>query len=163
MARVNLELRGMVEAVQKLEQTVADLRGQEFLDGIRTATVIVERDAKRNAPRDTGQLVNSITSEIRTSGIGGRITEGVVGSNVKHAIYQELGTGTFVGRPRHFPPPRALTTWARRHGTNAYAVAYAIYKRGGLEPKKFFEKAYKDNERRVKELIGNVVSRIVSK
>ena len=57
---------------------------------MKEAVLIVEADAKRNAPVDTGRLRGSITNEVRK--IAGAVLEGRVGTNVNYAKYVELGT-----------------------------------------------------------------------
>ena len=57
---------------------------------MKEAVLIVEADAKRNAPVDTGRLRASITNEVRK--IAGAVLEGRVGTNVDYAKYVELGT-----------------------------------------------------------------------
>jgi HK97 gp10 family phage protein len=91
----NVEIRGLLETQRKMEQTVRDLRGNEFLQGMRQATLLVERAAKINAPVSTGRLRASITPEVRQSGT---MTTGVVGSNVIYAAAQELGTKFMKGK-----------------------------------------------------------------
>lgn len=83
------EIRGLQETQKKTEQTLRDLKGEPFLEGMRDATLYVQRDARINAPVDTGRLRASITPEIRSFG---DTIQGVVGSNVTYAPYQELGT-----------------------------------------------------------------------
>ena len=57
---------------------------------MKEAVLIVEADAKRNAPVDTGRLRASITNEVRK--IAGAVLEGRVGTNVDYARFVELGT-----------------------------------------------------------------------
>ena len=57
---------------------------------MKEAVLIVEADAKRKAPVDTGRLRGSITNEVRK--IAGAVLEGRVGTNVDYAKYVELGT-----------------------------------------------------------------------
>jgi len=52
------------------------------------ACALVERSAKQKAPKDTGELRRSITSEVRG-------TEGVVFTPLEYAPYIEYGTGLF--------------------------------------------------------------------
>lgn len=160
-----MEVRGEIEARDKLLQTARDLNGAPFMASMTEAALIVERSAKQNAPVDTGRLRGSIAHEVRTSSAlgGGVNVQGVVGSNVKYAPYMELGTGTFVGRPRYFPPPSALEVWAKRHGTTAHAVAFAIWKRGGLKPRRYLQRAFEDNKARIVAILGRGVSGIVRK
>jgi len=91
MTDVSVEVEGLEEAQAKAEQVARDLRGPPFLQGMRDATLIVTRDAKVNAPVDTGRLRASITPEVRPHG---PTVQGVVGSNVTYAPYQELGWTT---------------------------------------------------------------------
>lgn len=150
---VTTEVTGMLETQRKLEQTIADLRGEPFLQGMRDATLMISRTAKELAPVDTGRLRASLTPEIRQSG---GTTEGVVGSNLKYAAAAELGS-----KP-HFPPLAALETWARRHGTTALIVARGIAKRG-TKARKFLQGAFEQNKDAVVRHIGDIVGKIVAK
>jgi HK97 gp10 family phage protein len=149
---MSIDIRGLKETQAKMEQVVRDLRGEPFLSGMRQATLLVQRDAKINAPVDTGRLRASITPEVR---VQGRTVQGVVGSNVIYAPFVELGT-----RP-HWPPPGALATWAARHGfSSEFLVRRAIGLRG-TKAVKYLERAFVANKDRIVQLIGNAVARIV--
>lgn len=150
---VSVEVRGLVETQRKLEQTIADLQGDALLDGMRRATLLVQRDAKRLAPVDTGRLRASITPEIRQRGT---TIQGVVGTNVVYAAAVEMGS-----RP-HYPPLSALQTWARRHGMNAFVLQRAIGRRG-TKARRFFQQSFEQNRARIVELLDDAVVRIVSK
>lgn len=149
---LSVEIRGLVETQRKLEQTIADLQGDAFLDGMRRATLLVQRDARRLAPVDTGRLRASITPEIRQRGT---TIQGVVGTNVIYAAAVELGS-----RP-HYPPIAALQTWARRHGMNAFVLQRAIGRRG-TKARRYFQQAFEQNRSRIVELLDDAVVRIVS-
>ena len=153
MTNVSVEIQGLEEAQAKAEQVAQDLRGPPFVQGMRDATLIVTRDAKINAPVDTGRLRASITPEVRPHG---PTVQGVVGSNVVYAPFQELGTRPF------WPPLSALEVWARRHGTTAFLVARAIATRG-IKAKRYLQRALEDNADRIFRLIGKTVGAIVSK
>lgn len=155
MAERSLEIRGLVELSKRMAAVAEGLTGPVVLDGIRRATALVLRDAKKNAPVDTGQLKASLTADVRVSGLGGRRVEGVVGSNKKYAPYVEMGT-----RP-HWPPISALETWARRHGMSAFVVARSIAAKG-TKPVRFLQNAFDTNRDTIKSIIGNAVSRVVS-
>lgn len=148
-----VDVIGLVETQRKLEQVVADIRGGEFLQGMRDATLMVSRSAKERAPVDTGRLRATLTPEIRREG---NTTLGVVGSNVKYAAAAELGS-----KP-HWPPLKALENWARRHGTTAYVVARAIA-RHGTKAKKFLQGAFEENKDAIVKRLGDVVGKIVKK
>ena len=143
---IKTEVRGLKETQQRMERIVRDLRGTPFQDGMRDATLVVTREAKINAPVDTGRLRASITPEIRPHG---NTVEGVVGSNVSYSAFVELGT-----RP-HWVPWGALAAWASRHGISEYAVRLAIARRG--------TKAIKYLERAVTEHIPEIIGKISHK
>lgn len=160
---IDASAKGLAETKRKVEQVIADVHGEPVLQAFRSATVRMANTAKTLAPVDRGQLRSSIVSEVRLSR-DGKTVEGVVGSNKKYAAYQELGTGTFAGKPRHFPPPSALETWARRHGfPNGYVVALAIYRAGGIRPKRFLQRAFEQHREGAVDEIARAVKLIVDK
>lgn len=83
--------------------------------------LMIETDAKRRAPSDTGRLRSSIQTEIREGGF-----EAIVFADAIYAAAVEKGS-----KP-HFPPTSALEGWARRHGMEGleFLIARAISKRG---------------------------------
>lgn len=146
------EIRGLAETQANLEKVAAELTGPPMVTGMRDATLVVERDAKVNAPVDSGRLRASITPEVVMMGT---TVQGVVGSNVTYAPYQELGT-----RP-HWPPLAAVARWAEIHGTTAYVVARAIAAHG-TRAVRYLQRAFEDNIDRIHKIIGDVVSRITT-
>lgn len=66
----------------------ADLRA-----AVGRACALVERKAKEKAPKDTGELRRSITSEVDVA--EGGLIEGVVFTPLEYAPYVEYGTGLF--------------------------------------------------------------------
>ena len=64
---IGSEIKELQETQRNLEQAVKDLEGPPMLEGMREATLVVQRDAKINAPVDTGRLRASITPESRLS------------------------------------------------------------------------------------------------
>ena len=56
---------------------------------MKEAVLIVEADAKRNCPVDTGRLRASITNQVKK--IAGAVLEGRIGTNVDYAKWVELG------------------------------------------------------------------------
>jgi len=139
-------LDGAVRALREAGERIQALVPQ----AMRRAAGIVEREAKRLSPMDTGRLMSSITSETR--GIGMEVV-GIVGSNVEYAPYVELGT-----KP-HFPPVSALEVWARRHGTTAFVVARAIARRG-TRARRFLQGAFEAKKNEVISLFVRLVEEI---
>lgn len=163
---IKVSMRGEIETQKRLVQAVADLKGQPMKDAMTTATLLVERDAKIGAPVDMGILRASLTHELRVSGLGKQqALQGVVGSAKPQALWMEMGTGLPAGHARvKFPPPSAFEVWARRHGfASGYIVARAIWKRGGLEPRRYLQKAFDKNRQAIISLIGDAVAKISQK
>lgn len=155
---VSLDVQGAAEARDALEFVAENIYGASMVNAMRRASIVIERDAKRFAPVDTGRLRSSITHAVRVGGFP-PVLQGVVGSNVKYAPYMEFGTGTFVGKPPHrMPPISALERWASRHGTSAFIVARAIMRRGGLEPREYFKQSVEKNEDKIVDILGDGIA-----
>lgn len=166
---VRAEVKGLKETQRNLEQAVKDLRGSTLTNAMRDATLMVNRDAKKNlvgyqSPTvggvNTGILRASITPQVT---LQGSTVQGVVGSNKTYAPYVEFDT-----RP-HWPYAKGIpmenqpiVLWARRHGANAYLVARAISQRGTYG-KHFLQKAFDANKDKIERRIGQAVEAIVSK
>lgn len=178
MAFISTEIKGALELKNKLEQVAEDLHGKPMVNTMRKATLMIARDAKINLSRSTtgvryptvnsGQLRNSITPEVKTTRGIIPVLQGVVGSNLKHAPYMEMGTGIPAGRARHVPPIWALKKWIEQKNRggkklNPYTVQRAIAKRGGLMPRKYLQRAFDKNKSDIEDMFGKTVSSIVSK
>lgn len=166
-AYLYIEISGLKEVQQKMTQVVEDLYGPPILNAMRDATLKVQRDAMINAPVDTGRLRASIVPEVRATT---KEIEGVVGSNVEYAPYMEFGTGMHTERAmmgvggRHFPPPKALDLWAKRHGIpSGFLVARAIFRAGGLKPRRFLRNAFEKNEDYIRGLFDRAIEVIVER
>lgn len=160
---LDVEVRGLKEAQADMERMVSELHGPPMLQGMRDATLLVQRAARENAPVDTGRLRASILPEVRTMH---NEIQGVVGSNVEYAPFVELGT-----RP-HWPPPGALQPWARRHGMPEFLVRRSIGTFGtskqalrtiGTKGYRFLERAVEENADKIGELIGRAVGYVVNR
>lgn len=155
------EIIGLQETQANMEQIVRDLSGAPMIDAMRRATLLVQNRAKVLAPVDTGRLRASITPEIRADQPNKII--GVIGTNVKYGPYMELGTGTFAGKSRYFPPPAALDVWARRHHiASGYLVALAIFRAGGTRPRHYLQDALEENQRQINDLLEGAVTSIIN-
>ena len=85
----SIKLEGMEEIKKLLEET-KDTSG--FKTAMGKACAKVERSAKEKAPKGTGELRRSITSEVDTS------NESIIGrifTPLEYAPYVEFGTGLF--------------------------------------------------------------------
>lgn len=147
---MSAEIKGLKEIQRNMEKAVKDLRGTPIVNAMRDATLMVTRDAKINAPVDTGRLRASITPEVSSAA---EEVRGVVGSNVVYAPYVELGT-----RP-HWPPISALEVWARRHHTSAFLVARAISRRG-TPAVEYLKKAFDANQAKIRQRFERAIAQI---
>lgn len=85
----NVRVEGIESLVERLE-AMSD--PQQVRQALGKACAIVERAAKQNAPKGTGELRRSITSKIENQG-GDMV--GIVYTPLEYAPYVEFGTGLF--------------------------------------------------------------------
>lgn len=78
---------------------------------VTAVALVVEREARKRAPVDTGRLRASITHRV-TPGRYGPVAE--VGTNVDYAAAQEFGGGTMPGKRYMGGALRAAATLLRR-------------------------------------------------
>lgn len=95
MARVAIQ-----EIKLDLDKDILKKIGSKVEEGMKKACVIVQDDAKRNCPVDTGRLQGSISHEVTHEG---NDVVGIVGTDVEYAPYVELGTYKMSARPYLFP------------------------------------------------------------
>lgn len=133
---MNIEMEGL----DGLEQRLSSLLDSAALtEAMGKACALVERSAKQKAPKGTGELRRSITSEVREE--GGEI-KGVVYTPLEYAPYVEFGTGLFAengGRtdvPWHYQDDEG--EW---HSTN------------GMKPQPFLRPALNENREKIKRIL----------
>jgi len=76
----------LAEKLKKIKQKAKE----NIKDAVQTSALLVERDAKINAPVDQGTLRNSISHRILE---GAEAVTAEVGSSVFYGPFQEYGTG----------------------------------------------------------------------
>lgn len=130
MSAVVENLDGVLEAIGELGDT------KNLGNALEKACALVERSAKQKAPKDTGELRNSITSRIDTA--GGEIS-GVVYTPVEYAPYVEFGTGLFAegGNGRKDVP------WAYKDEKGEW------HSTSGMHPQPFLRPALDDNRTQI--------------
>ena len=84
---MSVRLEGAESLIQRFEEP-EDL--EKMGQAVRKACALVERSAKKKAPKDTGALRRSIESQVRVSG---NSIDGIVFTNLEYAPYVEFGTG----------------------------------------------------------------------
>lgn len=85
----DIRIEGLDEVVNALEELI---KAKNIEANMGKACAIVERSAKQNAPKGTGELRRSIASKVETR--GDEIV-GVVYTPLEYAPYVEYGTGLF--------------------------------------------------------------------
>jgi HK97 gp10 family phage protein len=102
------------------------------------ACALVERSAIQNAPKDTGALRRSITSEVNMSGAD---VVGIVFTPLEYAPYVEYGTGLFAengGRQDAWSYQDDKGNW---HSTS------------GQRPQPFLRPALNENREKILEIL----------
>lgn len=84
-----IEFEGLDKILDSLDK-LADTK--QLNSTMEQVCALVERDAKQNAPKDTGALARSIQSKVENN--DGSI-QGVVFTPLEYAPYVEFGTGLF--------------------------------------------------------------------
>lgn len=103
--------------------------------GVYRAGLLVEGDAKRLCPVDTGRLRSSITTEIK---YGRNNPIASVGTNVEYAPYVEFGTGErgdqsvdhridWLGQPPH-PYLRPALAFNEKNGNIEKIISFEVGK-----------------------------------
>ena len=106
---------------------------------IGKACALVERSAKEKAPKDTGALRRSITSEVKDK-------EGVIFTPLEYAPYVEYGTGLFAeSGGRKDVPWNYQDDKGEWHSTS------------GMRPQPFMRPALDENRERIVQIIGEAL------
>lgn len=132
----NFKIEGLDKVLDRLDSI---LDPEELNAAMGKACAIVERAAKQKAPKDTGDLIRSITSKVETDG---NEIVGVVYTPLEYAPYVEYGTGLFAeegGRkdvPWHYKDDEG--NW---HSTS------------GMKPQPFMRPAFNENREKILRLL----------
>lgn len=159
---INASVEGLEKVIQKLSDPQVAKHASKRMD---RALLHIEAGAKMHAPNFMGGVASSITHEVNL--LGGDV-QGVVGSPLKVAAYQEFGTGLLSDAPnaprrRHWPPADALDVWARRvAGKTGREIAFFIGRRGGLKPKRFLRNSFDENFERVKSELASILDDVAN-
>ena len=84
-----IKINGLEGLEERLEELI-DMNNAE--QALQKACALVEREAKKKAPKGTGELRRSIASKIETN--DGEL-QGIVYTPLEYAPYVEYGTGLF--------------------------------------------------------------------
>lgn len=133
---MSMELEGAEQLIERLK-IIAEASGT--IEGVQKACALVEAEAKKRAPKDTGELRRSITSKVYE---GEGAIEGVVYTPLEYAPYVEYGTGLFAeGGGRQDVPWNYKDDEGNWHSTR------------GQHPQPFMRPALDENRTEILELI----------
>lgn len=168
-------ITGLKETIAKLKTFGEDANKLVKAIAQSTADTIV-LEAKKNAPKDTGKLAQSIGKEVKE---GGNTVIVFVGAT--HGVFIEFGTGTYVSVPPELKEEalqfkgyksgnfeeflRDIREWCRRKGIEesaAYPIAVSILRRG-IKPQPYFYPAYLKGRDSIKPKLEAAVRRLEQK
>jgi HK97 gp10 family phage protein len=135
---MNIEVTGLEDIFDSLDE-ITDVNKLKHNMGL--ACALVERAAKQKAPKDTGNLRRSITSEVEHTGDN---VIGTVFTPLQYAPYVEYGTGLFAegGGGRTDVP------WSYQDDKGDWHTT------SGMEPQPFMRPALDENVDKIKAIIA---------
>ena len=86
---MSINIEGSENLLSKLDKVA---QAENLVNAMGKACALIEGEAKRKAPKDTGELRRSIESKVENNGEG---VQGVIFSPLEYAPYIEYGTGLF--------------------------------------------------------------------
>lgn len=127
-----------LEQFEEILEKIADTKKIEL--AVKQACALVEGEAKKNAPKGTGELRRSIQSKVETEG---KEVIGTVFTPLEYAPYVEYGTGLFAegGNGRKDVPWNYQDDEGEWHSTR------------GMQPQPFMRPALSDNRDKVIRII----------
>lgn len=127
--------------LDKLNYKLENLANLDISKALNRACLVVENEAKRLCPVNTGDLRNSITHEVHND-------VGIVGTNKEYAPYVEFGTGIFAveGNGRDTP-------WSYQDDKGEWHTTV------GQKPQPFLETAIQTKKKLVIKEFNNEITR----
>jgi hypothetical protein len=126
---------------------------------VNETAVTFTRIARNYAPIDKGALRASLSSGITFAQPSQNPMMAVVGSNLKYAVYQEMGTGVYAGNGPIRPKRAKMLRWKSKSGKWIFAKSVK-----GSKPRKFMQKARDEItpifESRLKEASGEIINHL---
>lgn len=132
----DIRIEGLSEVLASIDR-MGDT--QKFEMAVGKACALIERAAKEKAPKGTGELRRSITSEVKNTG---EDIEGVVFTPLEYAPYVEYGTGLFAENGGRTDVP-----WRYQDDKGEWHTT------SGQHPQPFMRPAVNENRERVIQII----------
>ena len=138
----DIKFEGLEEVLQSVKDA-ADVNNLEAALG--KACALVERSAKQNAPKGTGELRRSIASKVEMQGDE---LVGIVYTPLEYAPYVEYGTGLFAeeGNGRKDVPWHYQDDKGEWHSTN------------GMKPHPYMRPALNENREEILRIIKEALT-----
>ena len=134
-----------VEGLDDLTEHLDSLLDAASLEkAMGKACALVERSAKQKAPKGTGELRRSITSEVRN--YGGEVV-GVVFTPLEYAPYVEFGTGLFAENGGRKDVP-----WCYQDDEGEWHTT------SGMKPHPYMRPALNDNREQIKRILKEAIT-----
>jgi len=133
-----------------------------FRDGIKRAISAVKKDVIDNAPRASGDFINSIVYSISETGDPFRVI-------CRVQSFSDYADIIEFGAVPHVVPTRNIMRWMQkvgmnlRKGTDPAQVAFSIQRKiaqGGLQPKLVFTQAYSNADQHFHSYLDPILSAI---
>lgn len=133
-----IEIEGLDKLTAILEQKIADPK--KIAASMKKACALIEGEARKNAPKGSGELRRSIESKVD---IEGKEVIGTVFTPLEYAPYVEFGTGLFAegGNGRKDVPWYYQDDKGEWHSTS------------GMHPHPFMRPALQDNREKAIKII----------
>ena len=130
-----------IEGLEGLEDIIKDMVDTDkMVAAMGKACALVEKEAKSNAPKDTGALRRSISSKVE---VEGKEVIGTVFTPLEYAPYVEYGTGLFAeSGGRKDVPWNYQDDKGEWHSTS------------GQKPQPFMRPTIEDNRNKIIEILG---------
>ena len=130
-----------IEGLEGLEDIIKDMVDTDkMVAAMGKACALVEKEAKSNAPKDTGALRRSISSKVE---VEGKEVIGTVFTPLEYAPYIEYGTGLFAeSGGRKDVPWNYQDDKGEWHSTS------------GQKPQPFMRPAVEDNRNKIIKILG---------
>ena len=131
-----IRLEGIDEVLESIEN-IGDT--EQFSGILEKACALVEGEAKKAAPKDTGALRRSITSKVENTGSE---IQGVVFTPLEYAVYCEYGTGLFAEEGGRTDVP-----WNYQDDKGEW------HSTSGMRPQPFMRPALDENREKIIQMI----------
>lgn len=133
---MSVTIEGLEEVLARLDK-IGD--ADKIVDNLSKACALVEGEARRNAPKDTGALARSIESRVE---VFDDEVDGVVFTPLEYAPYVEYGTGLFAESGGRMDVP-----WNYQDDEGNW------HSTSGQKPQPFMRPALDDNREKVLKIL----------